>query len=94
MSIIRTLLALFLERAFHFKHCVILLNIYHLISLLRDAETSFVLNPDFKLLYYFFSNIPIIDIYVYIQFCKRQMKKCLNYEHTTEIQCKFITNLP
>lgn len=55
MSIIReNIICASLERAVHFKHCVILLNIYHQIGLLRDAETAFVLNPDFKLLEIFF----------------------------------------
>lgn len=51
MSIIgENIICTSLERAVHFKHHVILLNIYHLIGLLRDAETAFVLNPHFKLL--------------------------------------------
>lgn len=62
MSIIReNIISTSLERAVHFKHCVILLNIYHLIGLLRDAETAFVLNPHFKLFQYFFSYISITE---------------------------------
>lgn len=50
MSIItENIICTSLERAVHFKHCVSLLNIYHLIGLLRDAETALVINPDLNL---------------------------------------------